>query len=78
MSISRRPVYLFSCLLLVGSAVLAAYAKDYNWHLAARMLLGLAAGQSEALIPMMIQEIHFMHERSTCKHTWPETRETAY
>ncbi|KAH8729135.1 major facilitator superfamily domain-containing protein [Phaeosphaeriaceae sp. PMI808] len=33
--------------------------------LLARMLLGFATGQSEALVPMMIQEIHFMHERST-------------
>lgn len=29
------------------------------------MFLGLAAGQSEGLVPMMIQEIHFLHERST-------------
>lgn len=29
------------------------------------MVLGLAAGNSEALVPMMIQEIHFVHERST-------------
>ncbi|PVH98844.1 MFS general substrate transporter [Periconia macrospinosa] len=65
LAIGRRPVYLGSLLLLIGAAVLAAFAKNYDWHLGARMLLGLAAGQSEALIPMMIQEIHFLHERST-------------
>lgn len=65
MAIGRRPVYLFSCLLLVVASIGAAYVRDYNTHLAVRMVLGLAAGQSEALVPMMIQEIHFLHERST-------------
>lgn len=65
MSIGRRPVYLLSCVILVVAAMGAAYVKTYNQHLAVRMVLGLAAGQSEALVPMMIQEIHFLHERST-------------
>jgi MFS family permease len=55
LSIGRRPIYLWSLIVLLAAALLAAYAKDYNWHLAARMVLGLAAGQSEALVPMMIQ-----------------------
>lgn len=65
LTIGRRPVYLGSLLLLTAAAVWAARAKGYNEHLGARMLLGFAAGQSEALVPMMIQEIHFVHERST-------------
>ncbi|KAF9734833.1 major facilitator superfamily transporter [Paraphaeosphaeria minitans] len=55
LAIGRRPVYLRSMLVLIGGAVLAAYSEDYNWHFGARMILGLAAGQSEALSPMMIQ-----------------------
>jgi predicted MFS family arabinose efflux permease len=55
LAIGRRPVYLLSLLLLVASSVWAANAKHYNEHLGARMLLGFAAGQSEALVPMMIQ-----------------------
>ncbi|USW52693.1 Putative major facilitator superfamily, MFS transporter superfamily [Septoria linicola] len=65
MSIGRRPVYLMSCVILVAAAIGAAYVKNYDRHLAVRMILGFAAGQSEALVPMMIQEIHFLHERST-------------
>lgn len=65
LAIGRRPVFLGSLVLLIIAAILAAYAKDYNMHLGARMLLGLATGQSEALVPMMIQEVHFVHERST-------------
>jgi MFS family permease len=55
LAVGRRPVYLASLLILIVAAVWAGYAKDYNSHLAARMMLGFAAGQSEALVPMMIQ-----------------------
>ncbi|KAF7194648.1 putative MFS-type transporter [Pseudocercospora fuligena] len=65
MAVGRRPIYLFSCVVLVVAAIGAAYVKDYNQHLGVRMILGFAAGQSEALVPMMIQEVHFLHERST-------------
>lgn len=64
LAVGRRPVFLGSLVLLLGSAILAAYSKNYGWHLGARMLLGLAAGQSEALVPMMIQvrlKVHILH-----------------
>ena len=64
LAVGRRPLYLSSLALLIASSVLAAYAKDYNWHLGARMAMGLAVGNSEALVPMMISEIHFIHERA--------------
>lgn len=54
-AIGRRPVFLGSQILLIITALLCAYAKDYNWHLGCRMAMGIAAGQSEALVPMMIQ-----------------------
>ena len=55
LAVGRRPVFLLSLLVLIASSVWAAYARNYNEHLGARMLLGFAAGQSEALVPMMIQ-----------------------
>ncbi|KAF4551080.1 Hypothetical protein D9617_14g075360 [Elsinoe fawcettii] len=64
-AVGRRIVFLVSCTVLVISACLCAEAKTYEWHLGARMVLGLAAGQSEALVPMMTQEIFFLHERGT-------------
>ncbi|KAJ5633503.1 hypothetical protein N7528_001345 [Penicillium herquei] len=63
-AIGRRIVILTSTLILIVGAVLCATAKSYEWHLGARMLLGLCAGQSEALVPMITQEIFFLHERS--------------
>ncbi|PLB44133.1 putative MFS transporter [Aspergillus steynii IBT 23096] len=62
--IGRRIVILGSTAILVVGAVLCATAKNYEWHLASRMVVGLAAGQSEALVPMITQEIYFLHERS--------------
>ena len=57
-AIGRRPIYLLSCATLAVTAFAAAYVRTYEQHLTVRMILGLAAGQSEALAPMMIQEIH--------------------
>jgi MFS family permease len=54
-AVGRRVVLLTSTLVLILGAGLAAYAPDYKFQLGARMLLGLAAGQSEALVPMMTQ-----------------------
>ncbi|KAL1628417.1 hypothetical protein SLS54_001990 [Diplodia seriata] len=55
LAIGRRPVFMLSTLLLMFSAVLCAFAKDYTWHFSSRLVLGLAAGQSEALVPLMVQ-----------------------
>ncbi|OJJ94988.1 hypothetical protein ASPACDRAFT_1860646 [Aspergillus aculeatus ATCC 16872] len=62
--VGRRIVLLGSTVILVIGAVLCATAKNFEWHLSSRMVVGLAAGQSEALVPMITQEIFFLHERS--------------
>ncbi|ERS97049.1 hypothetical protein HMPREF1624_06378 [Sporothrix schenckii ATCC 58251] len=64
LAVGRRPVYLVSCIIMVVAGVLCVTQKSYSWHLGARMTMGLAAGQSEALCPLMVQEITFLHERS--------------
>jgi len=63
LAIGRRPIFLASTLILVLSGGLCAGQKSYEWHLAARCIMGLAAGQSEALCPLMVQESFFLHER---------------
>lgn len=68
-AIGRRPVFLFSLVLLVASGIWCACAKDLDTHIAGRDILSMAAGQSEALAPMIVQEIHFLHERGT-KLAW--------
>ncbi|KAH6889827.1 putative MFS transporter [Thelonectria olida] len=61
--VGRRIVLLVSTAIIVVGAVLCAFAKTYEMQLGCRMVIGLAAGQSEALVPMITQEIFFLHER---------------
>ncbi|KAM0415973.1 hypothetical protein ACHAPT_013072 [Fusarium lateritium] len=62
-AIGRRLILLVSTVILVVTSALCAAATNYDYHLAARCVMGLAAGQSEALVPMIAQEIFFLHER---------------
>lgn len=52
-AVGRRAVLLAFTMVLILGAVLCATAKSS--YLAARMILGLCAGQSEALVPMITQ-----------------------
>ncbi|KUM59905.1 hypothetical protein ACN42_g7240 [Penicillium freii] len=64
-AVGRRIVLLVATTIMLLGAILCAFATNFEWHLGARMLVGLAAGQSEALVPMITQEIFFLHERGT-------------
>lgn len=52
-AIGRRSVLLLATGVMLVSATLYAAVTDYGSHLAARMVLGLAAAQSEALILLL-------------------------
>ncbi|KAI0153589.1 major facilitator superfamily domain-containing protein [Pestalotiopsis sp. NC0098] len=68
-AIGRRPVFLLSMVLLVASGIWCACSKSLSSHIAGRDIFSMAAGQSEALAPMIVQEIHFLHERGS-KVAW--------
>lgn len=55
MAVGRRPVFLTSILLLTVGAVWCAASQSLGSHTAGRDILALAAGQSEALCPLIIQ-----------------------
>ncbi|RAK88020.1 MFS general substrate transporter [Aspergillus costaricaensis CBS 115574] len=63
LALGRRPVFVFSILLLVVTSIWCAFSKSLDSHIAGRDIMGIAAGQSEALAPMIIHEICFLHER---------------
>lgn len=69
MAIGRRPVFLASMALLVASGIWCAFSKSLESHIAGRDIMALAAGQSEALVPLIVQEIHFLHEKGK-KLSW--------
>lgn len=54
-AVGRRIVLLVATTIMLLGAILCAFATNFEWHLGARMLVGLAAGQSEALVPMITQ-----------------------
>ncbi|KAJ5645613.1 hypothetical protein N7507_011624 [Penicillium longicatenatum] len=62
-TIGRRPIFLASILLLLAGGVWCQCSTSLDSHIAGRVIMSLAAGQSEALAPLIIQEIHFVHER---------------
>lgn len=63
--IGRRPVYIANLVFLLAGGIWCACSKSLDSHLAGRAIMSLAAGNSEALVQMMVQEIHFLHERGT-------------
>lgn len=55
MAVGRRPVFIFSAMLLVIGSIWCAASSSLGSHIAGRDLLSMAAGQSEALCPLIIQ-----------------------
>lgn len=68
-TVGRRPVFLASLVLLVVSGIWCAFPGSLSSHIAGRNIYSIAAGQSEALAPYIVEEIHFLHERSA-KLSW--------
>lgn len=64
-AIGRRPVLLFSGLMAWVGGLWAGFSTSLTSHLAARCLQGLGAGAVEALIPLIVQDMMFIHERNT-------------
>ncbi|KIX08807.1 uncharacterized protein Z518_03464 [Rhinocladiella mackenziei CBS 650.93] len=59
----RRPVYLCAFSLLTASCIWCGVAKSYGSELAARLVLGIAAGAPEIVAPLTITDIFFLHQR---------------
>ncbi|KIW99564.1 uncharacterized protein Z518_11303 [Rhinocladiella mackenziei CBS 650.93] len=59
----RRVVYLACFALFIATIAWAGAAKSYGSALAARILMGFAAGPPEVLGPLTISDIFFLHER---------------
>lgn len=61
----RRPVFLLSSLLLVASSFWAAKSgTSFESHFAARLVQGIAGGATESLLPLILTDMSFLHERA--------------
>jgi len=63
MVFGRRPVFLGCSIVLLGSTIGAATSKDFNTHMACRIIQGIAAGSTESVLPLIITDMSFVDER---------------
>lgn len=64
-SVGRRPVVLASGLIAIGGAVWAGHSTSLDSHLVARCIQAIGAGTVESLLPFIIQDMVFYHQRNT-------------
>ncbi|PHH64062.1 hypothetical protein CDD81_5055 [Ophiocordyceps australis] len=60
----KRPVYLASAIVFIGTCLWAAWSPSFSSLLAARVFQGLAISPVECLPSATIAEIFFLHERA--------------
>lgn len=63
-AVGRRPVIIVCGLLAWVGGLWAGFSQSLDSHLAARALQGIGAGVVEALIPLMVQDLMFIHQRN--------------
>lgn len=64
-SVGRRPVLMVCGVLAIIGACWAGKSQSLESHLAARCFQALGAGTVESLIPFIIQDMVFFHQRNT-------------
>ncbi|KAF2864174.1 major facilitator superfamily transporter [Piedraia hortae CBS 480.64] len=64
-AVGRRPVMLSCGVLAIVGAVWAGFSQSLPSHLGARCVQALGAGTVESLIPFIIQDLVFVHQRNT-------------
>ncbi|OQV05670.1 hypothetical protein CLAIMM_10367 [Cladophialophora immunda] len=59
----RRPMLILCAIIMVASVIWAAKSDTFNSHLGARCLQGLTAGVSDCLLPLIVLDTTFLHNR---------------
>jgi MFS family permease len=62
-AVGRRPIYLLSTIVLAFGCLWCAESKSLASHIAGRNIMSIAAGTCEALCPIIVQEIFYLHQR---------------
>ncbi|KAF9700183.1 hypothetical protein EKO04_001593 [Ascochyta lentis] len=62
-SFGRRPVFLLSQLINFGTSIWRAKANSYGSFMGACIVNGLGAGPAETIMPEVIADIFFLHDR---------------
>jgi MFS family permease len=59
----RRPTILICGLLCVLANIWQAKVTSYNSFIGARVISGLGAAANESIMPMVVADVYFLHER---------------
>lgn len=62
-SFGRRPVFLVSQLINFGTSIWRAKATSYSSFMGACVVNGIGAGPAETIMPAVIADIFFLHDR---------------
>ena len=62
-SFGRRPAYIFSQIICLGSSIWRAKATTYSSFMGACVLNGIGAGPAESIEAAVIADIFFLHDR---------------
>jgi MFS family permease len=63
-SIGRRPVMLICGIMAWSGGLWAGFSRSLDSHIAARCVQAVGAGAVEALIPLIVQDMVFIHQRN--------------
>lgn len=63
-AIGRRPVLLVTAIAAWAGGFWAGASTSLSSHIAARVVHGLGAGSVEALLPLIVQDMVFIHQRA--------------
>ncbi|KAJ5536246.1 MFS general substrate transporter [Penicillium frequentans] len=63
LSFGRRPATLMAIIVLLAATIGCGFTQTYDQHLALRIIQGLATGATESLLPLMLSEVTFVHQR---------------
>ena len=66
----KRPIYIFSIVILFVSSIWGGAATDYNSLLGSRILSGVGMAPFEVLMQITIGDLYFVHERATRLAIW--------
>ncbi|KAH6698477.1 major facilitator superfamily domain-containing protein [Leptodontidium sp. MPI-SDFR-AT-0119] len=68
-AVGTRPVMIFEAALVATCIVWAAVSRGKDRglysHIASRCILGLGAGAGESLVPLIMQDINYLHKRNS-------------
>lgn len=59
----RRPTMIVCTVITLASDIWMAASTSYNSFMAARVISGFGTGANESMLPLVVTDIYFLHQR---------------